>query len=237
MKNDIQELDSKYKISPLKQFAMMIARLMAVPFVFIFYRILNRSRAIGLHNVPRQGGVIFASNHVSGIDTFLVPYYSVHRFFLMPYLAPAKQELFKVPVIKYFLPLLGSFPVKRRARDFESMNRIAYYAKNYNVMIFPEGTRTKTGGLQRGRSGVGWIIYHSKPKVIPTLVINTEKFFWPGRKRPWFGIPYVIVFDKPLDLTRFYEMPDNKETSQAIADELMRAIADLKEKNKEQYMS
>ncbi|MGK7345681.1 MAG: lysophospholipid acyltransferase family protein [Candidatus Nitrospinota bacterium M3_3B_026] len=228
--------EKKYEVSTAKKVGFFIARLFSYPFVDFFYKVLNRSRAIGRENIPKEGGVVIASNHVSGVDTVLIPALAIRRFSLMPLFSPAKEELFKVPVLRTILKLWASFPVKRGARDVESMKRIACYAKNYHVMIFPEGTRSRTGELLRGRSGVGWIVYWARPKVVPTLVINTDKYFWPGRPRPWFGIPYTVVFGEPLDLSRFYEAPDTKKTSQAIADEIMRAIAELKEKNKGLYM-
>ena len=207
-----------------------------MPIFDVFFRLVNRSRAIGIENLPRNGGVMIASNHVSGVDTVLIPLYAIMRFSFMPFMAPAKEELFRAPVIKWLIWLWGAFPVKRRARDYEAMKKIAYCCRKYQVMIFPEGTRSKTGELLRGRAGVGWIVYASRPTVIPTLVINTDRFFWPGKPRPWFGIPYYIVFGEPLNLSRFYEMPDCKETSQAIADEIMKAIAALREKHRDLYL-
>ncbi len=216
---------------------MAAARLACFPFVDFFFKVVNRSRAIGLENIAGlNGGVVIASNHVSWVDTLLVPAYAAKRFSIEPFCAPGKEELFKVPLLGTIIKLWGSFPVKRRARDFTSMRRIEYLSSHYRVMLFPEGTRSKTGELGRGRSGVGWIVYNAKPVVIPALVINTEKYFWPGRKRPWFRIPYTMVFGAPLNLDRFYAMPDDKETSQAIVDEIMKEIAALKEKHKNLYL-
>ena len=72
--------------------------------------------------------------------------------------------------------------------------------------------------------------------VIPTVVINTQKFFWPGKKRPWFFVPYTVVFGEPLNLDKYYAMEDSKETSQALIDEVMTAIADIQEKHKNLYL-
>jgi len=227
-----------FRISKIERIAAYLARLLCLPLVDFFFKVLNRSAAIGLQNLRGHArGVLIASNHISGVDTLMIPKYAIDRRSTLPFCAPAKEELFKIPVVGFVLRRWGAFPVKRRSRDFQSMKRIAYYTANYRVMIFPEGTRSKTGELLPGRSGVGWIIYRARPTVIPTLVINTEKFFWPGNKRPWFGIPYRVVFGEPLDLERFYGLPDEKETSQAIVDEIMKAIAALKEKHRGLYLS
>ncbi len=215
---------------------MSAARFVSYPFVDFFFKVLNRAKAIGQENIPKKGGVIIASNHISGIDTLLIPLMSAQRLSTMPYVAPGKEELFKIPLIGQIIKLWGSFPVKRRAHDYQSMNRMIYYGKHYNMMLFPEGTRSKTGELLKGRSGAGRVIYMSKPTVIPTLVINTQQFFWPGRKRPWFFVPYRVVFGEPLNLEKYYEMEDSKKTSQALINEVMKAIADLREKHKDLYL-
>jgi 1-acyl-sn-glycerol-3-phosphate acyltransferase len=230
----MEEKESEFYISPTIRFLTAVARFVCYPLVDFFLKVINRSRAIGLENISGlNGGVAFASNHVSGVDTLLIPIFAAKRFSIEPFCAPGKEELFKIPVVGLILRIWGSFPVKRRSRDLKSMRRISYYCQHYRTMLFPEGTRTKTGELGKGRSGAGWVIYNAKTTVIPTLVINTENYFWPGRKRPWFQVPYTVVFGAPLNLDRFYAMPDGKETSQAIVEEVMKAIAALKEKHKD----
>jgi len=230
----MEEKENGFYISWPVRFLMSTARLVCFPLVDFFLKIINRSRAIGIENISGlNGGVVFASNHISGIDTLLIPVFAARRFSIEPFCAPGKEELFKIPLVGLILRIWGSFPVKRRSRDIQSMKRIAYYSRHYRIMLFPEGTRTKTGELGKGRAGAGWVIYNAKATVIPTLVINTEKYFWPGRKRPWFRIPYTVVFGASLNLDRFYAMPNEKATSQAIVDEVMRGIAELKEKYKD----
>ncbi|HJM82898.1 MAG TPA: lysophospholipid acyltransferase family protein [Nitrospinota bacterium] len=227
----------EFRISRPKQILSYFLKLPCYPFFDFFYRVLNKSKAIGLNNLPaNRKGVLIASNHVSGIDTTLIPLYSINKLSTTPFVAPAKEELFKVPLLGHILSAWGAFPVKRRARDISSMRRIAYYANNYQVMLFPEGTRSKTGKLLKGRAGAGWVVYKSRPVVVPTLVINTQHYFWPGRTGPWFGVPYRVVFGNPMDLTQYYKMPECKETSQKIADAIMKEIRAMKEKHKDLYI-
>ena len=230
------EDEEKHRISRGMMWAFFLARLAVYPLLWVFYRILNRARLIGIENIPTNGGVMIAANHVSGVDTTLIPYFVASPYRLDPVLAVAKEELFEIPVIGFIVKALGAFPVKRRARDFESMKRIVCHLRRHKVMIFPEGTRSKTGDLLPGRPAVGWIAQNARPVVIPTLVINTDKFFWPGRPRPWFGIPYTVVYGKPLDLSRFYAMEEGKATSTIIAGEIMRGIAELKKTHRDLYM-
>jgi len=230
------EDEGKYRITRGMTWAFFLARLAVYPLLWIFFMAMNRARAIGLENIPKTGGVMIAANHVSGVDTTLIPFFLINPFKLNPVLAVAKEELFKIPVIGFIVKSLGAFPVKRKARDFESMKRIVCHLRNHKVMIFPEGTRSKTGDLLTGRPAVGWIAQNARPVVIPTLVINTDKFFWPGRPRPWFGIPYTVVYGKPLDISRFYAMEEGKATSSIITAEIMRGIAELKKTRHSLYM-
>ena len=199
-----------------------------------YFKIMNRSRVIGAENLPSGGGVLFTANHSGWADTLLLPISVIERWNLVPFFAPAKEELFKIPVIAQIISAWGAFPVKRRARDTESMKKIAYYTKHYRTMIFAEGTRSRTGELLRGRSGVGWIVYAARPVVVPTLLVNTDQFAAKGIRRFLFA-PYRVVFGEPLDLSEYYEKEDTKENSQAIADEIMEAIATLREKHKDLY--
>lgn len=231
-----REDEERYRVTRGMMWVFFLTRLALYPLLWIFFRIINRARAIGLENIPKEGGVMIAVNHVSGVDTTLAPFFVINPFRLDPVLAVAKEELFTIPVIGFIVKNLGAFPVKRKARDFDSMKRIVCHLRNHKVMIFPEGTRSKTGDLLTGRPAVGWIAQNARPAIIPALVINTDKFFWPGRPRPWFGIPYTVVYGKPLDLTRFYGMEEGKATSAIIVGEIMNGIAELKKEHRALYM-
>ncbi len=232
-----EEDERRFAVTPFAKVFAWASRLVAFPLVEIYFKLFHKTVVIGLENIPREGGVLLCSNHQAWVDTLLIPVAFINRWRTTPYMAPAKEELFKVPVVKTIIRLWGAFPVKRRQRDFEAMKRIAYYANHYPVMLFPEGTRSKTGELLRGRAGVGWIVHSAQPTVIPTLVINTE--WYPGGKRgnKWFGVPYTVVFGKPLDLADLLEQPESKKVSQAIADRIMVAIAELREKHRGLYLT
>ncbi|MBF0170058.1 MAG: 1-acyl-sn-glycerol-3-phosphate acyltransferase [Nitrospinae bacterium] len=226
-----EEDERRFAVSRFARWFAWGSRFLAFPLVEFYFKVMHRTRVIGLENIPREGGVMICANHQAWVDTLLIPITFINRWKTTPFMAPAKEELFKVPVIRTFIRLWGAFPVKRRQRDFDAMKRIAYYANHYPVMLFPEGTRSKTGELLRGRSGVGWIVHSARPTVIPTLVINSE--WYPGGKRgnKWFGVPYIVVFGKPLDVSDLTSQPESKKVSQEIADRIMAAIADLREKH------
>ncbi|GIX46657.1 MAG: hypothetical protein KatS3mg131_0868 [Candidatus Tectimicrobiota bacterium] len=106
------------------------------------------------------------------------------------------------------------------------MRRIVTHMQTEKVMLFPEGTRSRDGRLQRGNRTVGKLLYLARPIVIPTLVQGTETIASSLLRRR----PVVRVrFGAPLDLTPLFAQPDTKETAQAIVDRVMQAIAALQQ--------
>src|SRR5215203_5952047 len=145
------------------------------PAILLYFRL----RRMGTEHVP-DGGVILASNHRSFLDPFAIgcclgrPIYFV-----------AKQELFRNPLIGWFLNCLGAFPVKRGASDEESVaTSLALLERGEAVVIFPEGTRIRTGSLAPPRRGVGRLALQSGMPVVPIAVTNSERARRGWRIRP-----------------------------------------------------
>ncbi|MDH5543494.1 MAG: 1-acyl-sn-glycerol-3-phosphate acyltransferase [Nitrospinota bacterium] len=213
-------------------FLQNLFRFIVFFFVDFFYRLVFRSYVIGTENIPRNGGALIAPNHISGWDVFIVPYFALNRFSSRQMWAPAKEELFSFPPMGWVLHILRAFPVRRKKSDYASRDRTAEITRDHLVMIFPEGTRSKNGKLGRGRPGVGKIIWDSRVPVIPTLVINTNYCVIPGLFMLNFFQKLYVVYGKPLDFSRFWGREDTKETSQEVADYLMKEIARMKEEYK-----
>jgi glycerol-3-phosphate dehydrogenase (NAD(P)+) len=134
--------------------------------LFIYFRI----RRLGTEHVP-DGGVILAANHRSFLDPFVIgacigrPTYFV-----------AKQELFRNPIVAWFLNCLGAFPLRRGASDEESVaTALTLLERGRAVVIFPEGTRIKTGSLGRPKRGVGRLALQSGKPVVPIAVTGSER--------------------------------------------------------------
>jgi 1-acyl-sn-glycerol-3-phosphate acyltransferase len=191
------------------------------------FRLLCRVRIEGGGQIPRYGGVVLVSNHRSGFDTLLIPY----SIFLLQELqivwAPAKAELFRFALLRALLTSLGAFPVRRGQNDFRAMRQMLRYMRTDKMMLFPEGTRSRDGTLQAGNRTVGKLIYQTHPVVIPTAIVGTERIF-ARRQSLWrWRVPVSIRYGTPMDLQRYYSLPDTKETAEAILKEVMGAIAAL----------
>ena len=195
--------------------------------VKLFFRLCCHVRIEGSGHIPSQGGVVLVSNHISAFDTLLLPYSVLATQGMQIIWAPAKAELFRTRLIGCLLTSLGVFPVRRGQHDRPAMRRMMAHMRTDKMMLFPEGTRSRDGRLQDGKRTVGKLIYAARPVVIPVAIVGTEgilphlKSFFHGRA------PVSVHYGKPVDLQRYYALPDTKETAVAIVQEVMSAIASL----------
>jgi 1-acyl-sn-glycerol-3-phosphate acyltransferase len=204
--------------------ASFLRRLWVVFSAYIigFYAsVLNGFRVKGIEHIPRQGGVLIASNHISAYETIFLPWAVIRTYPMQMLWAPAKEELFTSTFQRWLYSTWGAFPVKR-GRDVRAAGVINELLHDQKVMLFPEGTRHKDGVLGRGNRGVGKIIRDVRPVVIPTALIGLNRWKFPG-----FGQKALVVFGAPLDFSDLLHLPDGKETHQLIVDRVMTAIADL----------
>lgn len=193
--------------------------------VGLFFRLISRLSIVGGENIPLQDGVVLASNHISLLDTLLIPYSVMTIRGVQFVWSPAKAELFKIPVIGRILDSWGAFPVRRGRGDLRAMRRIGTHMQTGKVMLFPEGTRNSDGRLGKGKRAVGKLIYDARPVVVPLAVWGTNQV-WPKGRLLFRWRPAVgVCYGQPLDLQPYYALPDTKETAEAIVEEIMRAIA------------
>jgi 1-acyl-sn-glycerol-3-phosphate acyltransferase len=148
--------------------------------LFPFFKIYFRLQRIGREHIPADGPVIFASNHRSFLDPFIVGALSRRPVYYV-----AKMELFRNPLQGWFLNSLGAIPVQRNQSDQELLETVrAVLARGDRVLIFPEGTRIRPGSLGRPRRGVGRFALETGVPVVPVAVIGTEAIRRGWRIRP-----------------------------------------------------
>lgn len=139
---------------------------------FVF-GVIFRTRVIGLENVPREGSLIVAANHLSNWDPPFLGTFLGREICYM-----AKEELFKNPIFAAAIRALHVFPVKRGSADKTAIKHAVKLLKDGQCLgIFPEGTRSKTGKIGKAESGVALIAAMTKAPIVPALIVNTNKIF------------------------------------------------------------
>jgi glycerol-3-phosphate dehydrogenase (NAD(P)+) len=153
-----------------------ISRAILQPFFHLYFR-LSR---IGREHIPETGPVIFASNHRSFLDPFIMGVCSRRPMYYV-----AKREIFANPLVAWFVGSLGAFPVNRGAGDADMLETArAILARGDQVLMFPEGTRTRPGALGRPKRGIGRLALETGAPVVPVAMIGTEAVRKGWRIRP-----------------------------------------------------
>ncbi len=168
-----------------------IVRAVLQPAIMLWFR-LSRT---GHRNIP-DGPVILAANHRSFLDPFVIgcclrrPSYFV-----------AKKELFENRLQGWLLNCLGAFPLRRGESDEDFVRTtLELLERGEAVVIFPEGTRIRSGSLAKPKRGVGRLALESGAPVVPVAVTGTEHARSRGlRIRP---VKINLRFGRPLTFPR-----------------------------------
>ena len=139
-----------------------VARIVLTPPCLLAYRL----RAIGEENVPTTGPVILAPNHFSQWDHFFAGVFIRRKVRFM-----AKSQLFSNPVIKWIFFHGGAFPIRRGHHDEEAFKTaFTILDRGGCMLMYPEGGRSRSGGIAEPRPGVGRIALQSGVPVIPVAI-------------------------------------------------------------------
>ena len=192
-----------------------------------------RPRIEGLENLPKTGPVIVASNHLSFIDSILIPLICPRRVAFL-----AKEEYWTTPglkgrIMKGFFTGIGSVPVRRgdnRAAQEALDTALHVVESGIAFGIYPEGTRSRDGKLYRARVGVGWLALKSKAPVVPVGLSGTNEVLPVGAKFPKFK-RITVRFGEPI-LAADVEFPgeavaENSRARRAVADAIVAEIGKL----------
>ncbi len=179
---------------------------------FIFH-IIYKITITGRENIPKEkGGYIIASNHVSNLDPPMVGIVFRGKYTFM-----AKDELFHVnPFFTWLITRLGAFPVKRGAKDLAVIDKALESLKKGRIfVIFPEGTRSKTGELGKPKSGVAITAIKAAAPVVPVFVKYGKKRF---RRRVSISVGEMMSADNfAVDIADKHEI---RRVSEMIMDRI-----------------
>lgn len=213
---------------------------------FLIFRMMNNLKVDGLENIPSgHENVLYCLNHNSVLDNFAfeTTVYLPKVFFDPDYLpinladrrnffGDPESRKFKDRVLrilgKHFFTHLRAYPVDRQKRDLDQVDRWIELLKNNIVVVFPEGTRSRSGEIGRGKPGVGKLIYKARPTVIPVRMTGTGDVLGVGKIIPRVFQTVHIIVGQAMDLSQYLEqqLPEDEKECLAFYAEIADTVVD-----------
>ncbi|GAA2039960.1 lysophospholipid acyltransferase family protein [Agromyces tropicus] len=188
-------------------------------------RMVYRPTITGTEHVPRTGPVILASNHLSFVDSIVIPLAAPR-----PVQFLAKSHYFTGTgltgwISRTFFTAIGAVSVERGAgaqaqAALDQGRRILDAGSAF--ALYPEGTRSLDGRLYRGRTGIAWLALTTGAVVVPVGLVGTQEIQPVGSSMPRVR-PVTVRFGEPLDLSH-HGAASSGRARRAATDEIMAAI-------------
>lgn len=212
-------LDSQMSSARRAKQALFVA---ARVFVLPGLRVGIRMKVFGLDNVPKRGGALVICNHLGWFDPVLLMAAAPR-----PILWMAKAEFVKYPILRWFAMQAGAFPVRRGQADRQALRHAqGLLDDGMLVGMFPEGTRSKSGGLKEPFGGASLVALRSHAPIIPCALVGTDGLPLSGSK-PSIRRRYpkvAAIFGEPFTLEQV-AADGTKRSLDDLTDAMMSEIA------------
>lgn len=179
-----------------------------------------RVRIYGTENLVEGQHYIFASNHLSLIDS---PLLVAHLPRTLRFLA--KRELFSIPFMGWYMKAQGHIAIDRgdARATLRSMTEAAsiIHQERKSVLVFPEGTRSMDGKLQEFKDGAALLAIRSQTPIVPVAVTGTQRVL-PAKAKEIRGADVELRIGVPIDTAGF----EQKQRGQ-LTEQLRREVAAL----------
>jgi 1-acyl-sn-glycerol-3-phosphate acyltransferase len=187
--------------------------------VWLIIKLCIKANIRGMENLPREGPLILAGNHLNLGDPPILTAISPRRIIWM-----GKQELFDIPLFGILYHFFGCIPVRRFQADLKALRRSQDTLKRGLALgMFPEGTRSGESGLGKPEPGTAFLAMRTDALIVPVAIWGTENIKLP---RDFFRRTEVnVVYGKPFRLAKPTRI--TKEATEEGAVEIMRHIAEL----------
>jgi 1-acyl-sn-glycerol-3-phosphate acyltransferase len=192
------------------------------------FRVVWRPTVEGRQNIPGSGPLIVASNHLSFIDSIVIPLAVPRK---VVFLAKAEYWEGRSPLSwprRLFVAAFDAVPVRReQQRDAQQSLGLArdVLARGEAFGIYPEGTRSRDGRLYRGRTGVGWLALAAGAPVLPVGLVGTDEVQPIGANVPRVR-KVTVRFGEPVLPGDYAALPPG-QARREITDEVMDRVAKL----------
>lgn len=203
-------------------FYWLMKRVVAGPLL----RLLFRPWVVGAENIPAEGPVIIASNHLSVLDSFMLPLVLDRNIVFI-----GKSEYFTGKgitgrITAGFMKGVGTIPVDRsggRASEAALFTGLRHLSEGGIFGIYPEGTRSPDGRLYRGKTGVARLAIESGAQVVPLAMIGTDKAQPIGQRLP-HPRRIGLVFGPAQEFSRYRGAESDRFVLRSVTDDIMYGI-------------
>ncbi|MCR4784249.1 MAG: 1-acyl-sn-glycerol-3-phosphate acyltransferase [bacterium] len=212
----------------------------------LLFRVLNRTKVYGLNNIPTEHeNVLYCINHNSLLDNFIfeaaayVPKVLFQHKYLPISLADRRnffgdpnsrklQDRVMLILGRHFFRHLKAYPVDRRTGDMEQVEEWRRLLKDNIVIVYPEGTRSRTGKVGHGKPGVGKLIHEARPIVMPVFMSGTAQVLGVGMKCPKVFKTIKVYIGKPMELSALFkdELPEDRRGKMLYYIQISEAVMD-----------
>ncbi|MFE1194459.1 MULTISPECIES: lysophospholipid acyltransferase family protein [Streptomyces] len=208
---------------PLSRFALIKAVLGPI------MRLMFRPQVEGVENIPGDGPVILAGNHLTFIDSMVLPLVSKRQVFFIGKDEYVTGKGVKGRLMAWFFTGVGMIPVDRDGASggvaaLMTGRRILEEGRIFG--IYPEGTRSPDGRLYRGRTGIARLTLMTGAPVVPFAMIGTDKLQPGGRGIPRPG-RVTVRFGEPMEFSRYDGMDRDRYVLRAVTDSVMTEVMRL----------
>lgn len=180
---------------------------------FFSFRVVYPERMID------EGPAILAMNHQSFLDPPMAGITCERELYTL-----ARNTLFKAPLMGKILPLINVLPIDPKGGDSSALKlTVRVLKQGCATLIFPEGTRSPDGQLQKAQPGIGLIIAKTLAPVVPMRIFGSFEAL-PRNGKEFHATPITIVLGEPLYFTKA-DLAGGREVYQCLADRVMEAIA------------
>ncbi|MFD4598483.1 lysophospholipid acyltransferase family protein [Streptomyces sp. NPDC058464] len=192
-------------------------------------RLMFRLQVEGVEHIPGDGPVILAGNHLTFIDSMILPLVSKRQVFFIGKDEYVTGKGFKGRLMAWFFTGTGMIPVDRDGAS----GGVAALMTGKRVLdegrifgIYPEGTRSPDGRLYRGRTGIARLTLMTGAPVVPFAMIGTDKLQPGGAGVPRPG-KVTVRFGEAMEFSRYEGMDRDRYVLRAVTDSVMAEVMRL----------
>jgi len=169
-------------------------------FLMLTLKPLYRYRRSGMERIPREGPLIFISNHQSHFDPPMVGMVGVDR----PHRGFARSTLFKFRPLAWLMSVFGAIPLRQGESDAAAFKiALKELEAGRSVLIFPEGSRTRDGMTQPFKRGLALLIKRSRATVQPVGIEGAHDAWTIGTSRPKLRGYIELMAGEPMSAETF----------------------------------